>query len=117
MKAGEPHTVYLSARALEVLQAVEAVNDRQKHVLVDKVTARLGPDLKGRCFALWGLAFKPDTDDMRELLPLGTPQVKAPKMRPAKPATRRWPKRCKPSGPRCMTSRLPNMPTTRWRLC
>ncbi len=51
---------------LGVLQAVEAANERQKHVLVDKITARFGPDLGGRTFALWGLAFKPNTDDMRE---------------------------------------------------
>ncbi len=51
---------------LGVLQAVEAANDRQKHVLVDKITARFGQDLKGRTFAIWGLAFKPNTDDMRE---------------------------------------------------
>jgi UDPglucose 6-dehydrogenase len=51
---------------LGVLQAVEAANDRQKHVLVDKVVARFGEDLAGRSFALWGLAFKPNTDDMRE---------------------------------------------------
>ncbi len=51
---------------LEVLVAVESVNERQKHVLVDKVVSRFGEDLQGRTFALWGLAFKPDTDDMRE---------------------------------------------------
>ena len=51
---------------LGVLTAVEAANDRQKRVLVDKVVARFGEDLQGRSFALWGLAFKPDTDDMRE---------------------------------------------------
>jgi UDPglucose 6-dehydrogenase len=51
---------------LGVLQAVEAANDRQKHVLVDRVVARFGEDLSGRCFGLWGLAFKPNTDDMRE---------------------------------------------------
>ncbi len=51
---------------LGVLEAVEAANDRQKHVLVDKVVARYGADLRGRCFALWGLAFKPNTDDMRD---------------------------------------------------
>ena len=49
-----------------MLEAVESANNRQKHVLVDKVTARYGQDLKGRCFALWGLAFKPNTDDMRD---------------------------------------------------
>ena len=51
---------------LGVLQAVEAANDRQKHVLVDRVVARFGEDLTGRCFAVWGLAFKPNTDDMRD---------------------------------------------------
>ncbi len=51
---------------LQVLTAVEAANERQKRVLVDKVVERFGADLKGRRFALWGLAFKPNTDDMRE---------------------------------------------------
>jgi len=51
---------------LRVLQAVEAANQRQKQVLVDKVTARFGDDLTGRRFAVWGLAFKPNTDDMRD---------------------------------------------------
>jgi UDPglucose 6-dehydrogenase len=51
---------------LQVLQAVEAANERQKLVLVDKVVQRFGDDLGGRRFALWGLAFKPNTDDMRE---------------------------------------------------
>jgi len=51
---------------LRVLNAVEEANDRQKLVLVDKVKARFGADLKGRHFAVWGLAFKPNTDDMRE---------------------------------------------------
>jgi UDPglucose 6-dehydrogenase len=51
---------------LGVLHAVEAANERQKHVLVDKIVARFGEDLSGRTFALWGLAFKPNTDDMRE---------------------------------------------------
>jgi UDPglucose 6-dehydrogenase len=49
-----------------LLNAVEDVNDEQKLVLVEKVLARYGNDLKGRTFALWGLAFKPNTDDMRE---------------------------------------------------
>nr|WP_316643923.1 UDP-glucose/GDP-mannose dehydrogenase family protein [uncultured Roseateles sp.] len=52
--------------SLRVLTAVEAANERQKLVLVDKVVARFGDDLTGRKFALWGLAFKPNTDDMRE---------------------------------------------------
>ncbi|MBS1211119.1 MAG: nucleotide sugar dehydrogenase family protein [Proteobacteria bacterium] len=51
---------------LKVLQAVEDANDAQKQVLVDKVVARFGADLAGKHFALWGLAFKPNTDDMRE---------------------------------------------------
>ncbi|WP_284196851.1 UDP-glucose dehydrogenase family protein [Chitinimonas prasina] len=51
---------------LRVLEAVEAANDAQKHKLVIKLVQRLGASLRGRCIALWGLAFKPDTDDMRE---------------------------------------------------
>ena len=51
---------------LKVLTAVEAANDAQKHVLGRKVKQRFGEDLKGRHFAVWGLAFKPNTDDMRE---------------------------------------------------
>jgi UDPglucose 6-dehydrogenase len=51
---------------LKVLQAVEQVNDAQKSVLLQKITQRFGNDLKGKHFALWGLAFKPGTDDMRE---------------------------------------------------
>ena len=51
---------------LKVLLAVEAANQQQKHVLGDKVKARFGNDLTGKHFALWGLAFKANTDDMRE---------------------------------------------------
>jgi UDPglucose 6-dehydrogenase len=51
---------------LKVLDAVERVNDAQKLVLLDKITRRFGDDLKGKHFAMWGLAFKPGTDDMRE---------------------------------------------------
>lgn len=51
---------------LRVLDAVEAANDAQKQILVDKLTAKLGTDLKDKRFAMWGLAFKPNTDDMRE---------------------------------------------------
>ncbi|GAB3654828.1 UDP-glucose/GDP-mannose dehydrogenase family protein [Echinicola sediminis] len=51
---------------LRVLQAVEDVNDAQKHVLVKKVKKHFGEDLSGKTFALWGLSFKPKTDDMRE---------------------------------------------------
>jgi UDPglucose 6-dehydrogenase len=51
---------------LKVLKAVEEANDHQKHVLIEKVTRRFGDDLGGKHFAVWGLAFKPNTDDMRE---------------------------------------------------
>ncbi len=51
---------------LRVLDAVEDANEAQKQMLLNKLTARLGNDLKGRRFAMWGLAFKPNTDDMRE---------------------------------------------------
>ena len=51
---------------LKVLMAVEAANNAQKHVLGHKIKQRLGDDLTGRHFAVWGLAFKPNTDDMRE---------------------------------------------------
>ncbi len=51
---------------LHILEAVEAVNHRQKSLLLDRVVARFGENLEGRNFALWGLAFKPNTDDMRE---------------------------------------------------
>ena len=51
---------------LLILQAVEQVNNLQKHVLGKKVVTRFGEDLAGKHFAIWGLAFKPNTDDMRE---------------------------------------------------
>jgi UDPglucose 6-dehydrogenase len=60
------HIGHQNGIALKVLAAVEAANDRQKRVLVDKVTDRFGDDLSGQTFAIWGLAFKPNTDDMRE---------------------------------------------------
>jgi UDPglucose 6-dehydrogenase len=50
---------------LKVLQAVEDANEAQKTVLLDKITKRFGNDLSGKNFAVWGLAFKPNTDDMR----------------------------------------------------
>lgn len=51
---------------MEVLQAVENVNERQKSILFDKLMRHFNGDLKGRTITLWGLAFKPETDDMRE---------------------------------------------------
>ena len=50
----------------KILEAVEDVNYRQKRVIVDKVVKRFGEDLSGKTFAIWGLSFKPETDDMRE---------------------------------------------------
>jgi UDPglucose 6-dehydrogenase len=60
------HTAERTGAPLRVLDAVEAANEAQKSILVDKIRARFGDDLRGRRFALWGLAFKPNTDDMRE---------------------------------------------------
>jgi len=51
---------------MELIAAGQRVNERQKRVLGEKVVARFGEDLSGRTFAVWGLAFKPKTDDMRE---------------------------------------------------
>jgi UDPglucose 6-dehydrogenase len=48
-----------------ILAAVESVNSRQKQILFNKIKAHFG-NLRGKTFALWGLAFKPNTDDMRE---------------------------------------------------
>ena len=60
------HTGAENGVRLGVLHAVEEANERQKHLLVDRVVGRFGEDLKGRTFAIWGLAFKPNTDDMRD---------------------------------------------------
>ncbi|HSV58380.1 MAG TPA: UDP-glucose/GDP-mannose dehydrogenase family protein [Variovorax sp.] len=60
------YTAQEHGQQLRVLESVQAVNDQQKFVLVDKIFERFGKDLRGRSFALWGLAFKPNTDDMRE---------------------------------------------------
>ncbi len=54
-----------SGQHLHILESVERVNEQQKQVLVGKIVRRLGEDLTGRRFAVWGLAFKPNTDDMR----------------------------------------------------
>jgi len=61
MKTGEQH-----GHPLKMLEVVEAVNNRQKLVLFHKLKKVLGPDLQGRRIAVWGLSFKPQTDDMRE---------------------------------------------------
>lgn len=50
----------------DILSAVESVNNRQKQVLYDKITAHFQDELAGRTFAIWGLSFKPNTDDMRD---------------------------------------------------
>ncbi len=51
---------------MRILEAVEEVNEAQKSVLFNKITKSLGNDLSGKTFAMWGLSFKPNTDDMRE---------------------------------------------------
>ncbi|MFN0057562.1 MAG: UDP-glucose dehydrogenase family protein [Planctomycetota bacterium] len=51
---------------LRIMAAVDQVNELQKEVLANKVIARFGRDLRGHTFGMWGLAFKPETDDMRE---------------------------------------------------
>ena len=55
-----------AGQGLKILQSVEDANEDQKHVLANKIVRRLGEDLGGKTVALWGLAFKPNTDDMRE---------------------------------------------------
>ena len=61
VKTGEQH-----GYKLEILSAVESVNNRQKKVLFDKLKRKFGEELKNKTIAVWGLAFKPNTDDMRE---------------------------------------------------
>lgn len=60
------HTAEEAGYTPELLRAIEHVNIRQKDILDRKVKKRFGSDLRGRTFAVWGLSFKPDTDDMRE---------------------------------------------------
>ncbi len=55
-----------SSLELPLLRSVEQVNERQKGILVEKVKRHFGPDLSDRTFAVWGLSFKPRTDDMRD---------------------------------------------------
>lgn len=59
-------TAQKNGYTMQVLTAVEAVNEKQKRVLFDKLSKYYGGELKGKVIALWGLAFKPETDDMRE---------------------------------------------------
>ena len=59
-------TATAAGMSLKLLDAVERVNYAQKHVLTQKIVKRFGEDLSGKTFAIWGLAFKPNTDDMRE---------------------------------------------------
>ncbi len=59
-------TAQEAGRPLRVVNAVEEVNEAQKHVLADKIRTRFDDNLRGRCIAVWGLAFKANTDDMRE---------------------------------------------------
>ena len=51
---------------MRVLKAVEEVNEKQKEILFDKLYRHFNGDLKGKTISMWGLAFKPETDDMRE---------------------------------------------------
>lgn len=51
---------------MEVLQAVESVNEKQKSILFNKLMKHFNGDINGKTIAIWGLAFKPETDDMRE---------------------------------------------------
>lgn len=60
------HTARHVSYPAELLQAVEAVNDRQKQVLFQKIERYFNGNLEGKTIALWGLAFKPNTDDMRD---------------------------------------------------
>ena len=52
--------------SLRLLKSVESINDDQKFLLVKKIKAHFGDDLRGKTFGMWGLSFKPNTDDMRE---------------------------------------------------
>ncbi|MDH3672485.1 MAG: UDP-glucose/GDP-mannose dehydrogenase family protein [Gammaproteobacteria bacterium] len=60
------HTAKQQAFQPNMLEAVRSTNHAQKRVLFEKIVQRFGDDLGGRCFGVWGLAFKPGTDDMRE---------------------------------------------------
>lgn len=86
---------------MPLLEATQRINDRQRHLLCERLVARLGPDLSGHRIGVWGLAFKPGTDDMREATSLvvieellqrhATVQVFDPVAMPG--LARRWPER------------------------
>ena len=59
-------TAHEHGERMQILEAVEAVNEQQKHILFDKFAHYFGGDIRGRKVAVWGLAFKPETDDMRQ---------------------------------------------------
>ena len=86
------HTASNVGYDAQITRSVEAVNAAQKRTLFDKLMAHFYGDIAGRTFALWGLAFKPITDDMREAL-LNTHQL-IPKPVPRYALT--MPKRQKP---------------------
>lgn len=65
-------TAEKSGYEMQVLKAVESVNEYQKTVVFNKLKSFFGGDLKGKTIAIWGLAFKPETDDMREATSLVT---------------------------------------------
>ena len=69
------HTAKDLGSPARILEAVEQRNGRQKRRLYEKVISRFGSDLKGRTFAVWGLSFKPDTDDVREASSLSTMEL------------------------------------------
>jgi len=60
------HTAKENGYTMQVIEAVERVNEKQKAILFEKLQRYYNGDLKGRTIALWGLSFKPETDDMRE---------------------------------------------------
>jgi UDPglucose 6-dehydrogenase len=59
-------TAERNGTSMEIVQATERVNHVQRQLLIRRITERFGENLQGHCFAIWGLAFKPQTDDMRE---------------------------------------------------
>ena len=60
------HTAHEHGCTMEIIEAVNRVNERQKSIVFQKLHNALGKNLHGKRIALWGLAFKPETDDLRE---------------------------------------------------